>query len=474
MTAEVRTAGAPALDEAHWRARLTDLAAKHDVPGATLGMLRLGRGGDERVEASYGVLNKATGVAVTTDSLFQIGSITKLWTATVVLQLAGEGLLSLDQPVVELLPEMRLSDPSATKDVTLRHLLTHTSGIDGDAFIDTGRGDDCLEAYVERLDEVAQNFPVGATWSYCNTGFSILGRVIEKVTGQVWDSALRERLVAPLGLTHVATLPEEALLFRTAVGHVSEAGQEPRPASIWAMERSGGPTGSLLSMTVGDLLTFARMHLSGGRTADGTAVLDEELVRRMQERHVDLPGEHGIADSWGLSWARYEWGAHTVVGHNGTTIGQSAFLRMLPEQGLVFVLLTNGGRSHDLYGSLVREVFDQVAGIRPPDPFAPPTDPAMVSIEQHAGRYSIAGADAEVFERDSRAVLRMTDTSIFADANPSPVEEFDLHPVTPDLFAIRAEGEETWTPVAFLALPDGRPALHAYGRSLPKVRAAAS
>ena len=72
---------------------------------------------------------------------------------------------------------------TSTKSVTVRHLLTHTSGIDGDVFTDTGRGDDCLEKYVGLLSEQTQNHPLGATWSYCNAGFSVAGRVIEKVTG---------------------------------------------------------------------------------------------------------------------------------------------------------------------------------------------------------------------------------------------------------------------------------------------------
>ena len=120
--------------------------------------------------------------------------------------------------------------PSVAKTVTMRHLLTHTSGIDGDVFTDTGRGDDCLEKYVGLMADVKQNHPLGATWSYCNSGFVLAGRVIEKLTGQTWDAALREKLFAPLGLEHTVTLPEEALLFRTAVGHVDvDRGAGPRP-----------------------------------------------------------------------------------------------------------------------------------------------------------------------------------------------------------------------------------------------------
>ena len=136
------------------------LAERHKVPGASLGILRIhsadgSTGGrpDELVEAAYGFANAPARVEATTDTLFQIGSISKVWTATVAMQLVDEGKLDLDAPVVEVLPELQLADAEVTKTVTMRQLLTHTSGIDGDVFTDTGRGDDCVEKYVGLMSE---------------------------------------------------------------------------------------------------------------------------------------------------------------------------------------------------------------------------------------------------------------------------------------------------------------------------------
>jgi len=98
--------------------------------------------------------------------------------------------------------------------------------------------------------------------SYCNTGYSVIGRVIEKVTSQIWDQVLRERIITPLGLTHTDTLPEEALMFRAAVGHV-----EDELAPMWMLPRSCGPSG-LINSTAEDLLTFARMHLDDTGAVD--------------------------------------------------------------------------------------------------------------------------------------------------------------------------------------------------------------
>ncbi|HTV99486.1 MAG TPA: serine hydrolase domain-containing protein [Streptosporangiaceae bacterium] len=123
------------LAAANWTTRLPELARQTRAPGAVLGIWA----GGQEVLAAAGVLNRATRVRVTTDSLFQVGSITKLCTATMIMQLIEEGLLSLDTTVAEALPGLRLGAADLGDQVTVAHLLTHTSGLDGDIFTDTGR-----------------------------------------------------------------------------------------------------------------------------------------------------------------------------------------------------------------------------------------------------------------------------------------------------------------------------------------------
>jgi dipeptidyl aminopeptidase/acylaminoacyl peptidase/CubicO group peptidase (beta-lactamase class C family) len=461
----------PRIDAEYWQRRLTALAARHRVPGASLGILRVRPGSeDELVEAATGVLNKDTGVEVTTDSLFQIGSMTKVWTATLALQLVDEGLLDLDAPIAVVLPELALRDPDVAKQVTMRHLLSHTSGIDGDVFTDTGRGDDCLEKYVDLLAEVAQNHPLGATWSYCNSGFSLAGRVIEKLTGSTWDQALRERIYKPLGLEHTVTLPEEALLYRAAVGHVSEGGADPLRAPVWGLPRALGPAG-LVTSTAADALAFARMHLAGGVAADGTRVLSEESVAAMADKHADLPDKYSLGDSWGLGWIRFGWDGHRLIGHDGNTIGQAAFLRVLPDQGLAVTLLTNGGNTRDLYQDLYREIFAELADVAMPAPLAAPAEPPVVDVQRHVGRYERASVMAEVLVQDGQGVLRQTVTGPLAELLPDPTHEFEMVPVdeTGDLFVVREPESLTWIPVTFYSLPTGEKYLHVGVRATPKV-----
>lgn len=465
--------GRPRPDLAHWEQRLGVLAERHGVPGAQLGILRTRGDVDDLVVATHGVLHVATQAPVTPDAVFQIGSITKVWTASVVLSLVDEGLLELDTPVVEVLPDLRLADPEVTKGVTVRHLLTHTSGIDGDVFTDTGRGDDCLEQYVEQLGDAGQNHPLGVTWSYCNSGFSLLGRVIEVVTGLTWDDAVRERLSTPLGLERVVTLPEEALLHAVAMGHDERDG-ETVPAAAWQLPRSIGPAG-LVTCSAADVLAFARMHLTGGVAADGTRVLSEQSVTAMAAHEAELPDPYILGDSWGLGWIRFAWDGRRLVGHDGNTLGQAAFLRMLPDPdgdgGLAVVLLTNGGHTRDLYEDLYREVFAELAGVTMPERFGPPDEPVDVDVTPYLGRYERTSVQMDVEQGDDGPILRTTLVGPLAELEPDPVEEHPLVPVGPGLFAVRPEGTETWVPVTFYELATGEPYLHMGARATPRVRA---
>jgi dipeptidyl aminopeptidase/acylaminoacyl peptidase len=462
--------GRAPLDSAHWQQRLDELSERHGVPGAALGILRARPGReDDRVEVATGILNKETGVEATADSVFQIGSMTKVWTATIVMQLVDEGLLDLDAPLVDVLPELRLADQDVAQKVTMRHLLTHTSGIDGDVFTDTGRGDDCLEKYVAKLAEAAQNHPLGATWSYCNSGFSLAGRVIEKLTDATWDAAVQERIVRPLGLTHTGTLPEEVLLHRAAVGHVHEPGTEiERAPSAWGLPRSVGPAG-LISSTVGDVLTWVRVYLNGGVAADGTRVLSEAGAEAMAERHAELPDKYILGDSWGLGWIRFGWDGRRLIGHDGNTLGQAAFLRVLPDEGLAVTLLTNGGNTRDLYEDLYRELFVELAGVEMPRPLTPPAEPVDVDVTPHLGRYERASVRIDVLQSNGQPTVRTELTGPLAALVPETVHEYPMIAVEDSLFVVKEPEAQTWTPLTFYALPSGEKYVHFGARATPKI-----
>jgi CubicO group peptidase (beta-lactamase class C family) len=447
--------------------RLDEAREKHGVPGASLAVLRDG----EVAASASGLLNLDTGVEATTESLFQIGSITKVWTGTVAMRLVEDGLVELDAPVRRYLPDFRVADEGVAEAVTIRHLLTHSSGIDGDHLLDTGRGDDALEKYAASCAALKQLHPLGATMSYCNTGFSVLGRVIEVVTGEVWDAAMRARLYEPLGLTHTATLPEDVLRFRAAIGHVDPPGQELHTASTWGLPRSAGPAGAVCS-TASEVVRFAQLHLAGG-TLDGTQVLSPESVRAMQEPQIVVPsGGDGLSSRhWGLAWSIFDWGGRTVIGHDGGTIGQSAYLRVVPDAGVAVALLTNGGGTtalfRELYGALLAELADVElpAELVPPEP-ALPVDPAA-----YVGTYERESSSIRVEPRDGGIVAINTITGIAAELMPEPVElPLRLLKEDDDLFVTQHPAAPgAWLPVRFVQLDDGSRVLHLGGRATPRV-----
>src|SRR5215208_5651132 len=184
------------LDADRWQERLDDLLAKVKAPGAVFALMH----GDDVIECPAGTANLDTGAAVTADTLFPVASIAKAYTATLAMQLVDDGALDLDEPLRRHLPGFRVADPDATARLTPRHLLTHTSGLDGDKEDTFGRGEDALERYVASCSTLGQIHPLGATFSYCNSGFNILGRLIEVLREKSFDAALRDHLLVPLGL----------------------------------------------------------------------------------------------------------------------------------------------------------------------------------------------------------------------------------------------------------------------------------
>jgi CubicO group peptidase (beta-lactamase class C family) len=413
------------------------LLEKYDVPGAAWGVLQ----GDHVVDGAAGLLHKGTGVEATADSVFQIGSITKLWTSTLVMQLVDEGKVDLEATVLTYLPEFRIGDVDAAARITVRQLLNHTSGFEGDIFTDTGVGDDCIEKYLGVLHDVPQLFPPGEMFSYNNAGFCVLGRLVEVLRESTYDECLKERLFAPLGLTHAATGPYDAILHRAAVGHIElEPGGGYHPAPVWAMARSNSPAGSMLSMRPRDLLAFAAMHLNDGKAEDGTQVLAPGTAGRMQAREVELPYLGIMGSSWGLGFERFDTPSGDIVGHDGSTIGQNAFLRMVPEAGLAVALLTNGGDVMSLYHDLAGHVLEALSPVGLPDLPVPPAEPERIDASRFVGTYAADVFQLEVSqEEDGRIWLEMTPKGLFEELGEKPertelvaYREDSLIPLNPD------------------------------------------
>lgn len=453
-------------------ARLPELLAEHGVPGATVAVAV----GDETITAAAGVLNLDTGVPVTTDAVFQIGSVAKVLTATLAMRLVDEGRLDLDATVRGLLPEFSLADASAAARITVRQLLCHSSGFEGDVFTDTGENDDCLERYVAELATTPQLFAPGTLFSYNNAGICLLGRIIEVIEGRPFDRVLRERLLDPLGLDRAAGDANEAILQLAAVGHVQDDRSAPlAPTRTWAMARSNSPAGSRLAMRAEDLIAFARLHLDGGRTAAGEPLLGADAVREMQRPQILLP-EIAQGTAWGIGWEMWQRDGGWVIGHDGSTIGQSARLRVVPSRGIAVAILANGGETKPVFAEIVDGVLAELAGIAPEEPPRPdaavPRAPLPREPERFVGRYASSTAVTEVrLDAEGRLRLEREPVGIVAELGDLPYRTELVGWRGDALLPLEPEGG-VHQPVAFLA-PDaqGRAGILHTGRADVRVDA---
>jgi CubicO group peptidase (beta-lactamase class C family) len=445
--------------------RLEELIAEHNVPGAQLAVLD----GDEITEVAAGVLSVRTGCLVTPDALFLPGSIGKLYTATLVMMLVDDGKLDLDTPIRAYLPGFRVHDERAAEIVTPRNLLSHTSGFDGDHFTDMGRGDDALERYVEGCADLPQIADPGTIWSYSNSSYSILGRIVEVLNGKTFEEVMRERLFAPLGLEHSVSFAEEALLHPTAVGHEPDPADASRRviAQPWGLGRAFGPMGSALVASAGDVLRFVRLHLDGGVAPGGERLLSEASVAAMQDEQIRLVDDT-LGAGWGLGWILDRFGSADVIGHDGNSIGQNAFMRVAPKERFGFCLQTNVGSALLMYRELAQELFGRRFGGGPKPDAEPLESLAVADPARYTGVYEREGLRLEVTANDQGHLLATVNPThaVAQSQGWPPMVDLPLRPVAQaDTFLLRVPIADADLPAVFFAPgePGGRPTYVHYG-----------
>jgi len=410
---------------------LDELRVKHGVVGATLGVLN--EGGIEAVGS--GLLNLDTAVACTPDSVFQIGSIGKVFTTTLIMQLVDQGRLGLDDPVVTHLRDFRLADRACARSVTVRQLLNHTSGIDGDFFAEDDPEGPSTASYLRKMCLLGNLYPPGkGPVTYCNAGFVVAGRIVEILTGMTWAGAITRRILRPLGLRHAFAEPREALRYRCAIGHVFEEGSltRTRVAPVTYLSLSMAPAGSVLSMSVEDLLNFARVHMANGKNGDGKPLLSEASARRMREELTEVPpfSQPGVTH-WGLGWAIGKSGTYDMAGHDGGTIGQYTYLRTFPSRGTAFALFTNSP-SLKLFTDVEARLTERLAGASPPG--EPPARSFAPDANRYIGRYAGVAAEFEVQMAEGKFTLEGLSRM------GGPALHATLEPYSPDVFVQRAPG----------------------------------
>ncbi|RAG86443.1 penicillin-binding protein [Streptacidiphilus pinicola] len=327
-------------------ARIEAAMRAHAIPGAAVGLLL----GDREYVRGYGVTNVEHPTPVDADTLFRVGSTTKTFTGTALMRLVERSRVDLDVPVRRYLPEFTVADRAASRQVTVRQLLNHSSGWLGDDYQDFGRGDNAVARFVDSMTRLPQLTPVGRTFAYNNAGLCVAGRILEVATGRTYEAAVGSLLLDPLDLRHSSFFSDDIIGRNIAAPHNVVNGRAVVEPSFWPQPRSLAPTGGLIS-SVRDQLAWARFHLGDGTAPNGTRLLSKASLSQMRSR----PGPGGTIvvelDGMGITWMlRPTAQGPRIVQHGGTWPGQVSGFLMVPGRGFALTLLTNsvsGSRLRD-------------------------------------------------------------------------------------------------------------------------------
>jgi CubicO group peptidase (beta-lactamase class C family) len=427
--------------------------ARWTVPGLVVGVLRDG----ERETRAYGVTSLETGYPVRPDTLFPIGSISKVYTTALVMTLVDDGTLDLDAPIGAYLPDLRLADERARDTITLRQLLTHQSGLYGDYYHDFGMGDDALARCVASYHTIRQLTDPGELWAYCSSGFMLAGRVVEVVTGQPFETTMRERLFAPLGLDRSYFFAHEAIVYPTAVGHAlkTPGGDEHEVTRRYLLPRNVAPAGGIIS-DADDLLTFAAFSMGDGAW-EGRRVLSPAALEAMRTPQVRAPSYPAadFAEWGGLGWAVRFIDGVKVVEHGGSLSGFEVKLKFVPAHRFAIAILTNSGRGSVLADRVAEWALDHILGLRAasPEPIALPGD----ALARFAGRYRLAVDDVEeaaitVADGGLRRVMKEIDPTTESEDIYPPDQ---LRPIAEREFVVVTQGENEGARIDFIERDDG-------------------
>ena len=340
-------------------------AVAQGIPGVAVGVWANGR----ELYACRGVTSVDNPLPIDPDTLFLLGSITKTYTATALLRLVGEGRVDLDAPVRRYVPEFTLQDARAAAAITVMHLLNHTAGLGWDLLVDTGEGDDALAGYVARMADLELIAPPGTRASYSQVGYSLVGRILEKVTGLTYEQAVAALVFEPLGLAHSFFALGDVMTRRFVVGHNPGEDGAPSVARLWKGTRGRNP-GAGIASSVSDQLRWARFQLGDGRAEGGARVVPAEVLRRMQQPTVTLRGST-LGDAIGIAWFLRDVDGVRTIGHAGSANGQFAELLTVPNRNFAVVSLANAGPGGIPFNqAIVRWALETFLGVveREPEP----------------------------------------------------------------------------------------------------------
>jgi len=296
---------------------------EHRIPGLALRVLRNGK---PIKTGAYGLANIELNVPVTAKSVFEIGSDTKQFTAACILLLQQEGKLSVDDPITKYLKDA----PAEWSNIRIRHLLSHTSGLktytvlDGFAFARHLT----QKQFIELIAKEPREFAPGDAFNYCNTGFNLLGMIVENVSGTNYWQFLRERILQPLEMNATTRRDPSIIVTNRVDGyeHPRRGGLVNRDSDLTDIFAAGA-----IVSTVEDLGRWNNL-------LDTDKILSAESKKQMW---TSFKLNNGKETGYGFGWYVSTVAGHRNFGHGGSTSGFSATIQRFPDDHLAVIILSN-------------------------------------------------------------------------------------------------------------------------------------
>jgi D-alanyl-D-alanine carboxypeptidase len=366
-------------------ASIDAMAAAHykaDAPGATLLVVKDGK---TVLRKAYGMADVANNVRMQAGTAMRVGSMTKQFTSAAILLLADEGKLSLSDPVTKFLPAY----PTHGKTITVEHLLTHTSGIVNYTSMGSiSNREKSIAQMIDGFKDEPLEFEPGTRYAYNNSGYFLLGAIIEKVSGQPYAKFLEQRIFTPLGMTQTAYDGYGPVAAPRAAGHIPRMWGGFGPVSDISMSQVYA-AGALVS-TVDDMAKW------DAAVGNGMLLKPETWARAFTPYKLADGKDTGYGYGWAIAKVR---GAHEIS-HGGDINGFSGYALRLPEQQVYVALLTNADSGAGLVRPAVVAKKAAAIAIGQPYPDYRPVAVDTGTLDTYAGAYQLNEKTTRTVRRD--------------------------------------------------------------------------
>ncbi len=393
---------------------IPEIMAEGRVVGLTIALVD---GGHTVWRAGFGEANRETGAAVTPKTLFHIGSTSKTMTAMAVMQLVEKGLVDLDAPFQDYVPELRMLPRYRGNVITVRDVMTHHSGIPGDlmdiAEIATEPDEDFDRVVLRALRHEQVVRRAGSAWAYSNLGITLLQNLVANVSGESFERYTQRHIFRPLGMWS-SSFDDSARPARdVSAAYQYVTGEDTRARRMPREYVNIRPAGSVYS-NAADMTRYLKAMIGFGATPDGTRVLRADTVQQMITPQPASPWDRMFFKQGLVWWIGYgaPW-LRQVVNHGGDTYLHHTMVAWSPQQGVgVFVSVNTGTDAAPVVTTVWQRalalLLTATTGMvpAPPDPPAPVSAPKAVEMRRMAGRY--ANAEGLVQLRRSGATLSIT------------------------------------------------------------------